>query len=290
MSSVAHGGAADTGAELKAEIAGLFDRSAPTYERVGVEHFADLGRRLVARSGTSAGQRVLDAGCGTGAVLVPAALAVGAEGEAVGVDISAGMVARARAEIDRLGLTQARAVTGDAETVTGLDGVSTAPGSFDAVLAGISLFFFPRPQAAVSRYRELLRPGGRFAVSWWGRQDPRWEPVFAAGAPYGTAGSSHRLPEDSPFRSVDALHAVLTEAGFAGAETVEEDCVTRFEDADHWWRWVWSTAGRRFWESVPASRRQEAEAAVNRELTRLQAPDGSLSSSVRVRFTVAGRP
>ncbi|MDA2806860.1 class I SAM-dependent methyltransferase [Nocardiopsis suaedae] len=289
MSGVAHGGDTDTGAGLKAGLAGLFDRSAPTYERVGVEHFADLGRRLVAHAGMSAGQRVLDAGCGTGAALVPAALAVGAEGEAVGVDLSPGMVARARAEVDRLGLSHARAVVGDAETVTGLDGVPTAPGSFDTVLAGISLFFFPRPRAAVARYRELLRPGGRLAVSWWGPQDPRWEPVFAASAPYGTAGSSHRLPEDSPFRSVEALHGVLTGAGFTGAETVEEDCVTRFADAEHWWRWVWSTAARGFWESVPEERRQEAVAAVNRELFRLQAPDGSLTSSVRVRFTVARR-
>ncbi|GAA1161544.1 arsenite methyltransferase [Streptomyces hebeiensis] len=300
MSGVVRDGEADR----KAALALLFDRSAPTYERVGVEHFDDLGRRLVARAGVTAGERVLDVGCGTGAVLVPAARAAGPEGEVIGVDLSPGMVARAREEIARHGLRRARAFVGDAESVTpaggdgtdgtndtgganGAVGVSLAPGSFDTVLAGISLFFFPRPRTAAARYHELLKPGGRFAVSWWGRPDPRWDPVFTASAPYGRGPSSHALPANSPFRSVDAFHAMLSDAGFADAETVEEDCVTRFADAGQWWTWVWSTAGRQFWESIPDDAREDAVAAVNAELDALKAADSSLTSVSKVRFTVA---
>lgn len=276
--------------ELKWALARLFDRSAPTYERVGVSHFDALGRQLVEHAGLREGERVLDVGCGTGAVLVPAALAVGPRGSVTGVDLSPGMVERAREAIAERGLTQARAVVGDAETAewTDADGTATGPadGSFDAVLAGISLFFFPHPDAAAARYRTLLAPGGRLAVSWWGRPDARWDPVFAASAPYGAA-SAHRLPDDSPFRSVDALHSLLADSGFTGAETVETDCVTRFQGPRQWWRWVWSTAGRQFWESVPDGARGEATAAVNAELDRLRAPDGSLTSVNKVRFTVA---
>jgi SAM-dependent methyltransferase len=284
VSGIAHDGEA----ERKAALALLFDRSAPDYERVGVEHFNDLGRRLVGHAKVTAGQRVLDVGCGTGAVLVPAARAAGPDGEVIGVDLSAGMVARAQEEAARQGLRQARAVVGDAETVA-LDGIPTAPGSFDTVFAGICLFFFPRPEVAAARYRELLKPGGQFAVSWWGRPDPRWDPVFAASAPYGRGPSSHTLPEESPFRSVDAFHAMLGEAGFAEAETVEEDCVTHFVDAEQWWRWVWSTAGRQFWETVPDDKREEAVGAVYAVLDTLKAADESLTSTSKVRFTVAKR-
>ncbi|MFJ9211736.1 class I SAM-dependent methyltransferase [Streptomyces sp. NPDC102264] len=281
--------AQDREADRKAALALLFDRSAPTYERVGAEHFNDLGRRLVDHAKVTTGQRVLDAGCGTGAVLVPAARAVGPEGEVIGVDLSGGMVARAREEAARQGLLhQVRAVVGDAETVALAD-VRTAPGSFDTVLAGICLFFFPHPQAAAARYRELLKPGGRFGVSWWGRPDPLWDPVYAASAPYGRGPSSHTLPATSPFRSVDALHAMLDEAGFDEAETAEEDCVTHFAHAEQWWRWVWSTAGRQFWESVPDDERDKAVAAVNAELDTLKAPDGSLTMTSKVRFTLAKR-
>lgn len=48
-----------SGAPQKVALADLFDRSAPTYERVGVEHFADLGRRLVAHAGLADGHSVL---------------------------------------------------------------------------------------------------------------------------------------------------------------------------------------------------------------------------------------
>ncbi|GHC87287.1 class I SAM-dependent methyltransferase [Streptomyces flavofungini] len=279
-----------TADERKAALAGLFDRSAPTYERVGVNHFADLGQRLIGHADVLPGDRILDIGCGTGAVLVPAARATGTTGSAVGVDLSAGMVARSRAALREAGLTHAHAVVADAETIDwdAQGGVHPpADGTLDVVCAGISLFFLPHPRQAVSRYRELLGPGGRLAVSWWGRPDPRWDPVFAASAPYGRGGSSHALPEDSPFRSVAALHAMLEEAGYASVETVEEPCVTRFRGPHQWWDWVWSTAGRMFWEGVPAESRERAEAAVNAELDRLRAPDGSLTSTSAVRFTVA---
>ncbi|MGI5335962.1 class I SAM-dependent methyltransferase [Streptomyces sp. CA-181903] len=271
--------------EHKEALARLFDRSAPTYERTGVSHFADLGHRLVEHAGLREGERVLDVGCGTGAVLLPAARAVGPRGSVTGVDISPGMVERTRAAIAEEGLDNARALVADAETVRWQPGGPT-DGSLDAVLAGISMFFFPHPRAAAARYRQLLGAGGRLALSWWGEQDARWAPVFAAGAPYGGA-SSHRLPPDSPFRSVEDLHTMLTEEGFGSVETVEQPCVTRFLGIRQWWQWVWSTAGRQFWESVPQDRMHEAIAAVDAELSRLRAPDGSLTSRNIVRFTVA---
>lgn len=272
----------------KKALAGLFDRSAPHYERVGVDHFADLGRRLVAATGLTAGERVLDVGCGTGAVLVPTAEAVGAGGRVTGLDLSAGMVARCQEEIDRRGFTWARAVHGDAELVSAQE-TGLADGSLDAVVAGICLFFFPHPGQAVARYRELLRPGGRLGVSWWGPGDPAWAPVFSASAPYGRQTSWHAVGSDTPFGSVDAFHTLLADAGYTGVETSEEKCVTYFADAGQWWEWVWSTAGRSFWESVPPESRPAAEAAVEAELDRLAAPDGSLTSTSTVRFTVARR-
>ncbi|MFH8349866.1 class I SAM-dependent methyltransferase [Streptomyces sp. NPDC018045] len=281
----------DTAQDRKTALAGLFDRSAPTYERVGVSHFAELGRRLVGHADILPGDRLLDVGCGTGAVLVPAAEATGFTGSAIGVDLSCGMVDRSREALRAAGLTHAHAVVADAETIDWDAGEHAVPppanGSLDAVFAGISMFFFPHPRQAAARYRELLSPRGRLAISWWGRPDPRWDPVFAASAPYGRGGSSHALPEDSPFRSVEALHAMLEEAGFAAVETVEQQYVTRFRGTHQWWDWVWSTAGRMFWEQVPASSMEHAKAAVDAELDRLRAPDGSLTNTSAVRFTIA---
>lgn len=54
----------------------VFDRAAPTYDRVGVDFFAVFGQRLVDLCGVRAGESVLDIGTGRGAVLGAAALAV----------------------------------------------------------------------------------------------------------------------------------------------------------------------------------------------------------------------
>src|SRR4051794_13624397 len=78
--------------DLRAAVAGVFDRAADAYDQVGVELFGPVGRRLVALSGVKPGWRVLDVGCGRGAVLLPLADAVGPAGEVVGVDLAPRMV------------------------------------------------------------------------------------------------------------------------------------------------------------------------------------------------------
>ena len=66
-------------------VAGVFDRAAPTYDNVGVEFIAAVGRTLVSDAGIRPGERVLDVGCGRGAVLIPAADAVGPERSVLGI-------------------------------------------------------------------------------------------------------------------------------------------------------------------------------------------------------------
>src|SRR5687768_17248183 len=96
-------------------------------------------------------QRVLDVGCGTG--LMSAKLA--ASGRRVcGVDISAGMVERAR----RRGHPAVEFIQGDAESLPPEIGV------FDAVVNLISFHHYPNPARAVAEFRRVLRPGGRLIL------------------------------------------------------------------------------------------------------------------------------
>jgi SAM-dependent methyltransferase len=56
--------------EQKAWLAGVFDRAAPAYDRVGVAYHEHFGRRLVELAGVPADAALLDVGCGRAAVLL----------------------------------------------------------------------------------------------------------------------------------------------------------------------------------------------------------------------------
>ena len=77
----------------------MFDRLAPTYDPLNavISGFQEprWRRRLVSATGLRTGQAALDVATGTGAVARDLARRVGPTGRVTGVDISAGMLARA---------------------------------------------------------------------------------------------------------------------------------------------------------------------------------------------------
>ncbi len=144
--------------DLSARLADVFGRAAPTYDTV-LPFFEVFGRRLVQLVAPPPGSRVLDVACGRGASLLPAAEAVGAEGEVVGIDLAPEMVSHLRVEIERRGLANARALVGDAHNLDFDDS------SFDVVMCGFTLMLFPEPTNAVRELLRVLRPGGLCALS-----------------------------------------------------------------------------------------------------------------------------
>lgn len=116
-----------------------FPDDAPAYEAAVTE----LGPRP--------GQRVLDAGCGTGRALPALRAAVGPSGQVIGADLTPGMLrAAARAGRGRLALL----VEADAVRLP------VASGSLDAVLAAGLLHHLADPAAGLREFARVCRPGG----------------------------------------------------------------------------------------------------------------------------------
>lgn len=112
------------------------------------------------------GERVLDLGCGFGDTTRRLAELVGPEGEAVGVDVSAPFVARARAEAEGVGN-----VSFDCVDVQ----VGELGDGFDYAFSRMGLMFFASPVAALRNVRGALVPGGRLcAVVWRRKLDNEW--------------------------------------------------------------------------------------------------------------------
>ena len=104
----------------------------------------------------SPGDRVVEMGCGTGANLPYLREAVGPEGAVVGIDVTRGMLDRARKRVAREGWENVHLVRGDA----------TAPpvGTADAVLASFVVGMFAEPATVVDDWLALVRSGGRIAL------------------------------------------------------------------------------------------------------------------------------
>ncbi|MGO4456023.1 class I SAM-dependent methyltransferase [Streptomyces sp. M-16] len=109
----------------------------------------------VGELGLGPGDRVLDAGCGTGRALTPLRAAVGPSGTVLGVDLTERMLAAAR-EAGR-----------DADGTLLLADVARLPlrdGSLDAVFAAGLIAHLPDPAANLRELARAVRPGGRLAL------------------------------------------------------------------------------------------------------------------------------
>ena len=267
---------------MPSELIRAFDEAAAAYDAVDVTFFTPMGAELVRRARLRAGEHVLDVGCGRGAVLVPAAEAVGPQGRVTGVDLAPAMVeltARALA-----GTPTVTVALGDAQRP------EFAPGSFDVVTAGLVLFFLPDPPAALRAYRELLRPGGRLAFSSFAAHDPRYPRAMKALSRHATGFTLQEPPGVATFKDEKTIRAALADAGYGPVTITEDTLVSRFRDAAHWVRWVGSHAGRQVISHIPAEALPEATAAAAAELEPARADDGSLHLTTTVRYTVAGLP
>jgi ubiquinone/menaquinone biosynthesis C-methylase UbiE len=104
--------------------------------------------------------RCLDLGCGTGAT--SRALAVrAADGSVLGIDLSTPLLAIARANADRAGLTHLSFVQGDAQVYPFEDA------AYDVVVSRMGSMFFGDPPVAFANLARSMRPGGRLSLAVW---------------------------------------------------------------------------------------------------------------------------
>ncbi|MFD4553733.1 class I SAM-dependent methyltransferase [Streptomyces sp. NPDC058469] len=109
----------------------------------------------VAELGLRSGDRVLDAGCGTGRALPPLRAAVGRSGVVVGADLTPAMLEAAiRAGRGRDGLLLLADVTA----------LPLRPESLDAVFAAGLIAHLPRPEENLRELARVVRPGGMLAL------------------------------------------------------------------------------------------------------------------------------
>jgi len=141
----------------------MFDRIAPRYDLLNrlLSFRRDVAwRRAIARAlPARESLRVLDLATGTADVLLSLCEAPGKIAQGVGLDKSAGMIARGQAKVARSHGTAALSlVRGDA------CGLGFAGESFDAVTMAFGIRNVSDVPAALREIRRVLRPGGRALI------------------------------------------------------------------------------------------------------------------------------
>jgi SAM-dependent methyltransferase len=157
--------------------------------------------------------------------------------------------------------------------------------SFDAVLCGFGLFFFPRLEKALAEFKRVLKPGGRVAVSTWGDDDPRWTWYDQLLEEYHAIVRvrSHGLTKP------EHLLTILTQGGFTDIQlsTQEHDWIS--PDAETWWAAQWSLSGRAGLEKLDAPTLSKFKAAVFEGIHTLEQPDG-VHYGLQAIFALAYKP
>lgn len=123
-----------------------------------VESFAGVANPF-ALGRLTAGERVLDLGCGAGTDSLVAAQMVGPEGRVVGIDMTPAMLARARRAAIELAVTNAEFVEGEVESLPFPDE------SFDVVISNGVIDLVPDKNAVYSEVYRVLVPGGRVQIA-----------------------------------------------------------------------------------------------------------------------------
>ena len=105
------------------------------------------------------GATVLDLGCGAGTDLLIAAQMSGPEGRAIGVDMTASMVARAHASAREMELENVELH----ESL--IESVPVADGSVDVVISNGVIDLVPDKPAVFAEIDRVLKPGGRLQLA-----------------------------------------------------------------------------------------------------------------------------
>lgn len=266
------------------QVTANFNDVADRYDDSEAFFSGPIADQLVAAAALAAGDRVLDAGCGTGAATARAAAAVGPTGQVTGIDLSGQMLRAAAARLSRL--PQAQLICADAENPP------FPAASFDVILASLVLYLLPHPARAVRRYLTLLRPGGRLAFSWNASEDPAWRPVYQAvetHIPPGIQPLSELLYR-WPFTAPEAMDKMLAQAGYAAITTQIQPLPIHYTGPAQWWEAGWSRARRLAWQHIPAGQRDAVRDKALTLLQPLREPDGSLTRTPHIAWTVAHRP
>ncbi|MFD8009101.1 class I SAM-dependent methyltransferase [Streptomyces sp. NPDC058955] len=236
----------------------------------------------------SGADRTLDIGCGAGRTTRLAARRA-PRGHALGLDLSAPMLAEARARAAAEGVDNVTFTRGDAQTHP------YDEGAFDAAISRYGAMFFEDPEAAFARIGRALRPGGRLALVC--PSDPElngWVTAMTSLRGILPVGDFGRpgLPGMFSLAVPDTVRALLAAAGFTGIAIEEARAYgTWGRDAADAADFLLATGpGRHLMDGADEPTRARARTALTDHLRAHESPEGTVRLLSTAWLVTAERP
>ncbi len=195
----------------------LLDRMFKPFEDLLVSAVASLSVR-----------RVLDVGCGTGATTLAVSQLLGADGQAVGVDLSEPMIEVARQRAQQQG-SGAQFIAADAATQ------DFGQRTFDAAISRFGVMFFADPVQAFTNLRNATHDGGHLRCIAFrsAAENPFMTAAERAAAPLLPNLPARRAgPGQFAFADADRVRHILDASGWKHIDLEPIDVVCTFPAAD----------------------------------------------------------
>ncbi len=259
--------------EIKKNITDLFNKVSTVFDSNGPRYFAYFGEKLVGFAGVKEGQNVLDVASGKGASLFVSAEKVGENGKVIGIDIAEGMVRETNLEIQRRALKNAEAMVMDAENLEFINE------TFDHILCGFGVFFFPDYKIAFNEFMRVLKEGGRFSFTTFLRKSDdkfSWfhELVEKYLPPYEDELDEYQEEESPEFHAEEGLYKILNEATFKNIQITSEEKVFVYKDEQEWWDKQWTHGAVGTLEKIQQDKMKDFKAEVFEKLREIKGEEG----------------
>jgi ubiquinone/menaquinone biosynthesis C-methylase UbiE len=243
-------------AEMTARSEAIFNAASDYFDAPALSFWNRFGQQTIDRLSLQSGDRVLDVCCGTGASAIPAAIAVGATGQVLGIDIAKSLLELGRKKAGQQGLENIEFRQGDFENL-GFDSES-----FDAIVCVFGIFFVPDLQAGVQELWRMVRPGGKLAITSWGEQ------VFEPANQYFWEAIAAERPDlvkqSTPWeqiREAATLQALLESGGATQVEVFAQMCSHELSQPEDWWTMILGGGLRGTIDQLDLATRNRVQAA-----------------------------
>ena len=209
-----------------------------------------LASDLVNDALLKAGEKVLDAACGTGIVARLALEHVGSEGSVTGLDLNPEMIAVAR----KISPTEISWCEASVEEIPFPDD------TFDVILCQISFQFVNDKLKALREMYRVLRPGGRLILTTPGPASPIWEALADAFADCFGAEAGGFVKHVFSWHDETKMKQLLIKAQFDRISITKYAKTFNFPPSeDFLWQYIKSTPLGAFLEGVADGKLAELE-------------------------------